>query len=232
MFKSQQKVLLTGTPLQNNMRELWALLSFCSQDFGEDGEDFMAWLELAAPSPPSSDEEGGELSPDASHGASPPPATPPPPPIRKASKPVAAPGNTSGWPQSPPWRPPQWLVTFLNRFKRGPMGFLDKVKSGAKDAADSAAKGARRAKLEAEILYAEKKAKGAKEAFGVACFDAMAAGDDALMYIWDMLTGEVVFGKRFAKPCTLFELTAVSEKGRRRAYECVMATEGSADIDH
>ena len=52
------------------------------------------------------------------------------------------------------------------------------------------------------------------------------------MYIWDMLTGEVVFGKRFAKPCTLFEWTAVSEKGRRRAYECVMATEGSADIDH
>ena len=47
-----------------------------------------------------------------------------------------------------------------------------------------------------------------------------------------MLTGEVVFGKRFAKPCTLFEWTAISEKGRRRAYECVIATEGSAELDH
>ena len=58
---------------------------------GEDGEDFMAWLELAAPSPPSSDEEEGELSPDASHGASPPPATPPPPPDQPASSALSAP---------------------------------------------------------------------------------------------------------------------------------------------
>lgn len=49
LFKSQQKVLLTGTPLQNNMRELWALLSFCSQDFGEDGEDFVDTYHGCAP---------------------------------------------------------------------------------------------------------------------------------------------------------------------------------------
>ena len=27
-FKTQHRVLLTGTPLQNNLKELWALLNF------------------------------------------------------------------------------------------------------------------------------------------------------------------------------------------------------------
>ena len=59
-----------------------------------------------------------------------------------------------------------------------------------------------------------------------------AAGDDALLYIWDMLTGEVIFGKKFGKPCSLFEWTAVAEKGRRRTYQCVIGCEGSAELDH
>jgi len=41
-FHAITRVLLTGTPLQNNMTELWALLSFCSEgDFGEDPEAFI-----------------------------------------------------------------------------------------------------------------------------------------------------------------------------------------------
>ncbi|KAH8054202.1 helicase [Aureococcus anophagefferens] len=42
-FASIFKLLLTGTPLQNDMRELWALLSFCdTETFGEDHEEFLA----------------------------------------------------------------------------------------------------------------------------------------------------------------------------------------------
>ena len=42
-FASIFKLLLTGTPLQNDMRELWALLSFCdTETFGEDHEEFVA----------------------------------------------------------------------------------------------------------------------------------------------------------------------------------------------
>ena len=40
-FPAAFRVLLTGTPLQNNMTELWALLSFCSPNFGHDPDEFV-----------------------------------------------------------------------------------------------------------------------------------------------------------------------------------------------
>ncbi len=39
-FSSQHRVLLTGTPLQNNLRELWALLNFLLPERFSDGELF------------------------------------------------------------------------------------------------------------------------------------------------------------------------------------------------
>lgn len=40
MFKFQHRLLLTGTPLQNNIHELWALLNFIVPDFFKDSERF------------------------------------------------------------------------------------------------------------------------------------------------------------------------------------------------
>ena len=41
-FKAISRLLLTGTPLQNNMTELWSLLSFCDdQRFGDDPDEFV-----------------------------------------------------------------------------------------------------------------------------------------------------------------------------------------------
>lgn len=43
-FKSRSRLLITGTPLQNNLHELWALLNFILPDvFGSD-EDFDKWF--------------------------------------------------------------------------------------------------------------------------------------------------------------------------------------------
>ena len=41
-FKAISRLLLTGTPLQNNMTELWSLLSFCDDKrFGDDPDEFV-----------------------------------------------------------------------------------------------------------------------------------------------------------------------------------------------
>jgi chromodomain-helicase-DNA-binding protein 7 len=41
-FKAISRLLLTGTPLQNNMTELWSLLSFCDEErFGDDPDEFV-----------------------------------------------------------------------------------------------------------------------------------------------------------------------------------------------
>jgi SNF2 family DNA or RNA helicase len=39
-FKAKNKVLLTGTPLQNNLRELWALLNFLMPKLFDSASDF------------------------------------------------------------------------------------------------------------------------------------------------------------------------------------------------
>jgi len=43
-FKSSNRLLLTGTPLQNNLHELWALLNFLLPDVFNSSEDFDAWF--------------------------------------------------------------------------------------------------------------------------------------------------------------------------------------------
>ena len=40
------RLLLTGTPLQNNMRELWALLNFLLPQVFDSAENFEAWFDV------------------------------------------------------------------------------------------------------------------------------------------------------------------------------------------
>lgn len=43
-FKTANRLLLTGTPLQNNLHELWALLNFLLPDVFNSSDDFDAWF--------------------------------------------------------------------------------------------------------------------------------------------------------------------------------------------
>jgi SWI/SNF-related matrix-associated actin-dependent regulator of chromatin subfamily A member 5 len=47
LYKSQNRLLLTGTPLQNNLHELWALLNFLLPDVFSSSEDFDCWFDLS-----------------------------------------------------------------------------------------------------------------------------------------------------------------------------------------
>ena len=44
MFSSRNRLLITGTPLQNNLHELWALLNFLLPDVFGDSEAFDSWF--------------------------------------------------------------------------------------------------------------------------------------------------------------------------------------------
>ncbi|CAI5757354.1 unnamed protein product [Candida verbasci] len=44
LFHSKNRLLITGTPLQNNLRELWALLNFILPDVFADNESFDEWF--------------------------------------------------------------------------------------------------------------------------------------------------------------------------------------------
>eukprot|EP00124_Ichthyophonus_hoferi_P002492 Ihof_evm11s171 gene=Ihof_evmTU11s171 len=46
-FNSQNRLLITGTPLQNNLHELWALLNFLLPDFFGSAEDFDQWFDVS-----------------------------------------------------------------------------------------------------------------------------------------------------------------------------------------
>ena len=43
-FQSRNRLLLTGTPIQNNMAELWALLNFVMPDLFDSHELFNEWF--------------------------------------------------------------------------------------------------------------------------------------------------------------------------------------------
>lgn len=43
---SNYRLLLTGTPLQNNLHELWALLNFLLPDVFASSDDFDEWFDL------------------------------------------------------------------------------------------------------------------------------------------------------------------------------------------
>ena len=43
-IKTSNRLLLTGTPLQNNLHELWALLNFLLPDVFSSSDDFDEWF--------------------------------------------------------------------------------------------------------------------------------------------------------------------------------------------
>ena len=46
-MKSKFRLLLTGTPLQNNLHELWSLLNFLLPTIFSSSDDFDEWFDLA-----------------------------------------------------------------------------------------------------------------------------------------------------------------------------------------
>lgn len=55
MFESQNRLLITGTPLQNNLRELWALLNFLLPDIFSSSADFDDLFSSVEGGPPGTD---------------------------------------------------------------------------------------------------------------------------------------------------------------------------------
>lgn len=47
-FRTEHRLLITGTPLQNNLHELWALLNFLLPDIFSSSEDFDAWFSTSS----------------------------------------------------------------------------------------------------------------------------------------------------------------------------------------
>jgi SWI/SNF-related matrix-associated actin-dependent regulator of chromatin subfamily A member 5 len=45
-LRTHYRLLLTGTPLQNNLHELWSLLNFLLPDIFSSSSDFDEWFEL------------------------------------------------------------------------------------------------------------------------------------------------------------------------------------------
>lgn len=68
LYRAQSRLLLTGTPLQNNLDELWALLNFLMPGLFNDAEDFAAWFAAPLQALRSARNAGGGSSKDASNG--------------------------------------------------------------------------------------------------------------------------------------------------------------------
>ena len=47
-LQSSNRLLLTGTPLQNNLHELWALLNFLLPDLFASSDDFDSWFNTSS----------------------------------------------------------------------------------------------------------------------------------------------------------------------------------------
>lgn len=47
-FNSKYRLLLTGTPLQNNLHELWSLLNFLLPEIFQSSDDFDDWFDLGS----------------------------------------------------------------------------------------------------------------------------------------------------------------------------------------
>lgn len=47
LFECSNRLLITGTPLQNNLHELWAMLNFLLPELFSDASDFDAWFDVA-----------------------------------------------------------------------------------------------------------------------------------------------------------------------------------------
>jgi ATP-dependent DNA helicase len=47
-FSSANRLLLTGTPLQNNLRELWSMLNFLLPDIFDDVDSFERWFDFSS----------------------------------------------------------------------------------------------------------------------------------------------------------------------------------------
>merc|ERR1711953_1574785 len=47
-IKTSNRLLLTGTPLQNNLHELWALLNFLLPDIFSSSDQFDTWFDTEA----------------------------------------------------------------------------------------------------------------------------------------------------------------------------------------
>ena len=70
-FDSHSRLLITGTPMQNNLHELWALLNFLLPDVFDDSADqFDEWFDL------SDKKVEQEVITQAAQGAAPVPAPP------------------------------------------------------------------------------------------------------------------------------------------------------------
>ena len=46
-MNSKSRLLLTGTPLQNDIGELWSLLNFLMPALFESKEDFKSWFDFS-----------------------------------------------------------------------------------------------------------------------------------------------------------------------------------------
>ena len=59
-MSTRNRLLLTGTPLQNNLLELWALLNFMMPEVFSSDDDFKLWFDFGEDGKPSGAEADAE----------------------------------------------------------------------------------------------------------------------------------------------------------------------------
>jgi SWI/SNF-related matrix-associated actin-dependent regulator of chromatin subfamily A member 5 len=59
-MNTRNRLLLTGTPLQNNLLELWALLNFMMPEVFSSDDDFKLWFDFGEDGKPSGAEANAE----------------------------------------------------------------------------------------------------------------------------------------------------------------------------